>query len=121
VLAAQVPAERQRIEQTLAGLRFIRNRIGADCDLTAFIKPAAPGNRPDNDRITAWTWRPVPGPALPSLSPRGVAWEMTRYHAYLAQLAGDSIGKSFQRATTFLELAAAELPSITDATVQAAP
>jgi hypothetical protein len=81
VLAAQVPAERQRIEQTLAGLRFVRNRIGADYDLTAFIKPAARGNWRDNDRITAWTWRPVPGPALASLSPRGVAWEMTRYRA----------------------------------------
>ena len=51
--------------------------------------------------------KPVPEPALASLSPRGQAWEMTRYRAYQAYLAGHAIGETFGRATEFLKLATA--------------
>ena len=39
VMAGQTPAERQRVEETLAGLRFVRNRIGDEADLEEFIEP----------------------------------------------------------------------------------
>ena len=45
-------------------------------------------------------------PALASLTPRAREWEMTRYRAYQAQLAGQPIGETFRQATAFLNLAA---------------
>jgi hypothetical protein len=110
VLASQAPAQRRLIEQTLAGLRFVRNRIGDEADLAEFVEPGAPGK----GRITAWTWKSAPEPALASLPPRGQAWEMTRYRAYQAQLAGHTIGETFGRATAFLKLTAANAPSIAE-------
>jgi hypothetical protein len=106
VLAGQDPAERELTEGTLAGLRFVRNRMGHEFDHVDFICPGAPG--PDNGPITAWTWIPVREPVLTSFSPRGQAWEMTRYQAYQTQLAGHTIGEVFSRAAAFLELTAAE-------------
>jgi hypothetical protein len=120
VMAAQVPAERRLIEGTLAGLRFVRNRIGHEADLAEFIEPSAPGPGAGDGRVTAWTWKSVPEPALASLPPRGQAWEITRYRAYQAQLAGHTIGEIFGRATEFLKLAAANAPSITDVSAHAA-
>jgi hypothetical protein len=108
VLADRNPAERQLVEDTLAGLRFVRNRIGGDDDLAEFLHPQASCPGPGGDRITAWTWKPVPEPDLASLSPRGQAWEMTRYRAYQAQLAGHTAGQTFGRAAAFLKLAAAK-------------
>jgi hypothetical protein len=62
----------------------------------------------------------VPEPALASLPPRGQAWEMTRYRAYQAHLAGHTIGEIFGRAAELLKLAAANAPSITDISAHAA-
>ena len=42
VLADQTPAQRGLIEETLAGLRFVRNRIGDEVDLAEFIEPVHP-------------------------------------------------------------------------------
>lgn len=121
VLAGQTPVQRQLIEGTLAGLRFVRNRIGRAADLAEFIEPGAPDPGPGKGRrITGWTWRPVPEPALAALPPRGQAWEMTRYRAYQDQLAGHTIGETFGRAAEFLKLAAASAPSITDFSAHAA-
>ena len=119
VMASQTPAQRQLVEGTLAGLRFVRNRIGDEADLAEFIEPAEAGQGTGEGRITGWTWKPVPEPALASLPPRGRAWEMTRYRAYQAQLAGHTIGETFGRAAQFLNLAAANAPAITDTSVQA--
>ena len=69
-----------------------------------FIQPLA--GRPGAGRIAARTWRSVPEPALGSLTPGAREWEMTRYRAYQAQLAGQPIGETFTRATAFLNLAA---------------
>jgi hypothetical protein len=104
VLASHVPAERQRIEDTLAGLRFVRNRIGGQANLEDFIEP--PGATPDACKapITAWTWQKGRQSALTSLPPAGQHWEMTRYAAYQAQLAAHTTGETFDRATTFLTL-----------------
>ena len=101
VLAGQAEAEGRVTEDTFGGLRFVRNRMGYDADPADFIKP---GLR--TSRLAAWTWRPVPEPALASLPPRGREWEMTRYRSYQAELAGRAIGESFTRASAFLQLAA---------------
>ena len=105
VMASQAPARRWLIEETLAGLRFVRNHIGQETSLAGFIQPAGPGA--GGGRITSWSWKPVPEPVLASLAPRGRAWEMSRYRAYQAHLAGHSIGHTFGRAAEFLNLAAA--------------
>ena len=119
VMARQPPAERRLIEGTLTGLRFVRNRIGDEADLGEFIEPGEAGQGAGERRITGWTWKPVPEPALASLPPRGQAWEMTRYRGYQAHLAGHTIGETFGRVTAFLKLAAANAPPITDANVHA--
>ena len=104
VLARQPAAQRRITEDTFAGLRFVRNRMGYDTDPAYFIQPL--DSPPGAGRIAAWTWRPLPEPALGSLTPRAREWEMTRYRAYQAQLAGQPIGETFSRATAFLRLAA---------------
>jgi predicted nucleic acid-binding Zn ribbon protein len=113
VLDGRPSAERALIEETLAGLRFVRNRMGQDSDHIDFIRPpdgrprrsrvAAPGDGP----VTAWTWNPMPEPVCASLSSDGQAWEMTRYRAYQARLAGRTVGEIFGRSAAFLKLAAA--------------
>lgn len=119
VMTSQAPAQRQLVEETLAGLRFVRNRIGDEADLNEFIEPGDPSPGAGQRRITGWAWKPLPEPALGSLAPRGQAWEMTRYRAYQAQLAGHTIGEIFVRAAEFLNLAAANTPAVTDTSIQA--
>ena len=114
VISGQTPAERQLTEETLAGLRFVRNRIGDEADLAEFVEPAETSPAPCNGHITGWRWKPVPKPKLTSLAPRGQAWEITRYQAYQAQLAGHTIGETFTRAATFLKRAVADAPALTD-------
>jgi hypothetical protein len=111
LIADRAAAERQLIEDTLAGLRFVRNQLGHHIDHADFIRSQACG--PGDDLITAWTWKAVPEPALESLSPRGQEWELSRYRAYQAQLAGQPIGETFGRAATFLQFAAANAPAAT--------
>jgi hypothetical protein len=120
VIADQTPAERRLIEGTLAGLRFVRNRIGYEVDLAEFIESGAPGPGADEGPVTGWTWMSAPEPALASLPPRARSWEMTRYRAYQDQLAGHTIGEIFGRAVAFLELTAANAPSMTDISAHAA-
>jgi hypothetical protein len=121
VMASQAPAQRQLTEQTLAGLRFIRNQIGDEADLAEFVQPSQNSQDPAAGRVTGWTWKPVPEPRLAKLSPRAQAWEMTRYQAYQAQLDGHAIGETFGRATAFLQRAVAGAPALTDASADAAP
>ena len=108
VLAVYVPARRRQVEQTMAGLRFVRNHIGDEAGLAEFIQPDV-AQAP----ITRWLWKPVPEPPLASLAGRGRAWETTRYRAYTEQVAGRTTGEVFGEAAAFLELAAAHVPSIT--------
>jgi hypothetical protein len=54
-------AERALIEGTLAGLRFVRNRIGRDDDLAEFVEPAASGPGAGNGGVTDSAWKSVPG------------------------------------------------------------
>ena len=115
VIAGQAPAHRDLTEQTLAGLRFVRNQIGGEADLAEFVEAGQGSPDPGNGHITGWTWRPVPEPKLATLAPQGQAWEMTRYQAYQAHLAGHTIGETFTRASAFLKQAVADAPALTDA------
>jgi len=110
VMAGQSGPRQQLIEGTLAGLRFVRNRMGDEADLADFIDPRRAGSGAGEVRITGWRWRPVPEPGLASLPPRGQAWEITRYRAYQAHLAGHNIAESFCRVAEFLKLASAATP-----------
>lgn len=110
VIAGQSLAQRSLIEQTLAGLRFVRNHIGPEACLAEFIAPDGPVGR--LGFITSWTWKPVPDPALVSLAARGRAWELERYRAYQARLASHTIGETFGRISAFLNVAAADALSV---------
>jgi hypothetical protein len=118
-MAGKAPAQRQLVEETLAGLRFVRNQIGGKADIGEFIEPGEAGPGTGDGCITGWRWKPVPEPALASLPRRGQMWEMTRYQAYQARLAAHTIGEVFGPGAAFLKLAAAHAPSITGASVHA--
>jgi hypothetical protein len=103
ILARQDANQRRITEDTFGGLRFVRNRMGYDTDPAEFIQPRS--SSAGAGRIAAWAWKSVPEPALASLTERAREWEMTRYRAYQAQLAGQPLGDTFSRATAFLRLA----------------
>ena len=106
-LRSRPEAERALIEETLAGLRFVRNQMGHDVDHVDFIRPRRWADRGPAGLIRDWTWNQVPEPACGTLSPRSHDWELTRYRAYESRLAGQPVGETFQRAAEFLKLAAA--------------
>jgi hypothetical protein len=120
VMGAQPCADRRLIEDTFAGLRFVRNWMGYHIDPADFIEPEEGGSGADAGRIAAWTWRSLPEPALGSLAPRGQAWEMTRYRAYEAHLAGHPIGETFGRAAAFLVLVSGQATPVTGVSSHAA-
>jgi hypothetical protein len=103
-MARQEPAQRLLTEQSLAGLRFVRNHIGSEARLAGFLRPG--GGGAGGRRLTGWSWKPVPEPALASMAARGRTWELARYRAYQAHLAGEPIGETFGRVAEFLKLAA---------------
>ncbi len=107
ILCEQSAAERPAIEDTLGGLRFVRNQIGHEGGQTGFIRPQEGRREPADGRVAAWTWSPLPEPSCDSLSQDGREWELTRYRSYQAQLAGHLVGETFDLAASFLKLAAA--------------
>jgi hypothetical protein len=109
-LRGRSPEDQAMIEETLAGLRFVRNQMGQDVDHTDFIRPRSPARDSDQRHVRAWTWNQMPEPGCASLSQRGLEWELSRYQAYTARLAGHAVGQTFRAATEFL-LAAAALAS----------
>jgi hypothetical protein len=119
-LAAQPPAKHRLTEDTLAGLRFVRNQIAQQVDLGKFVKPDLPETAAGNRSVTGWTWKWLPEPELASLPSRSRAWEMTRYTAYQARLAGHTVGESFERVSAFLNLTAANAASLNDLGARAA-
>jgi hypothetical protein len=52
VIAGQTPAQRELIEGTLAGLRFVRNSISGEGSLGDFIEPAPAGPHAGEDWIS---------------------------------------------------------------------
>jgi hypothetical protein len=119
-LAGQAHDERQATEGTFAGLRFIRNQMGYHADHADFIHPRRTAGGSQDVPVAAWTWKPVPEPALGWLLPRGQEWAMTRYRAYQAHLAGHTIGETFGRAEAFLQLASATAGAAPDLSTPAA-
>ena len=63
VMAGRAPAQRGVIDDILAGLRFVRNRIGDGANLAGYIEPGPYGPGAGRGWILGWTWRPVPGGA----------------------------------------------------------
>lgn len=116
VLAGQ-PAEYRRVtEETLAGLRYVRNQMG-HLDPAAFIRAA--GRRGSSGRAAGWVWNPLPEPAVDSLSERGHEWEMTRYRAYQARLADHDVAETFALTTSFLEQTARQVATGTSISAHA--
>jgi hypothetical protein len=120
-LAGKPLPQRREIEGILGGLRFVRNRMRGDAGCDEFVRPAVSGPGSEHGLVTAWTWLPVPEPQLGPLSPRGRAWEMSRYRAYQAHLAGRTIGETFGPATAFLKLAADAAASASQANQPSQP
>jgi hypothetical protein len=110
-MAAQASAERRLIEQTLAGMRFVRNWIGREAWLGEVIETGGVG--PANRRVTGWTWKGVPESALDWLSPREQAWERARYQSYQAHLTGHTIAQTLGLAVAFLTLTGTNATSTT--------
>jgi hypothetical protein len=135
-LNRQPDDERRLIEETLGGLRFVRNQVG--CGHVDFVRPPAgrggagsgpdpgsgsgsgSGSAPGEGGITAWMWNSLPKPALSGLHTRGRSWEMKRYRAYQARLAGHTIGETFGRAAGFLRPTAAKAVPAADVSAQPA-
>jgi hypothetical protein len=91
---------RRETEQTLEGLRYVRNQLGrsvAPADL--IIPPSAEGS-------SAWTWRSLPQPDTSGLGTRARRWEVSRYRAYQARLAGRDVTAALTWCAEFLALAA---------------
>jgi endogenous inhibitor of DNA gyrase (YacG/DUF329 family) len=104
-LAGLSGAERRLTEDTFAGLRFVRNRMGYYADHADFIQPRRSDDGDHDAPISDWTWQALPEPTVESKLPRGQEWEMSRYLAYQERLAGRTIGETFDRAAAFLVLA----------------
>jgi hypothetical protein len=111
VLDGFTPDKRRLVEETLEGLRFVRNQVGGGGQAD-FVRPAGGNGEPGG--IAGWTWAPLPEPPLSSLLPRGQAWEMSRYQAYQARLAGQTVGATFSLVAAFLQLAAEKAACLTD-------
>lgn len=108
VMTSQVSADRERIEGMLAGLRFVRNRMGYHTDHADFIGLRRASADPRGARFTAWEWKSQPEPDVGMLSPRGQAWEMTRYQAYQDHLAGRAVTETFHQTSAFLNLVSSQ-------------
>jgi len=111
-LARRSGADRLGVEETLSGLRFVRNQIGHDIDRAYFIRAAS--GTPGAPHARDWTWTSVPEPTGESMSPRGLAWEMTRYRAYQSRLAGRPVTATFRCAASFLKIVAAGITPAED-------
>jgi len=98
---ASTAVRRRKTEETLAGLRYVRNELGRSTDPATLVDPL-----PDAHGATTWTWRSLPAPELGARAARARQWELNRYHAYQARLAGRTITKSFARCASFLAMAA---------------
>jgi hypothetical protein len=107
MLARREDAERQAIEDTFGGLRFVRNQMGRQPAPSDLIRAPLPPGGPA-ERVAEWIWTPARKPMLasqPGGAPGAQDWENTRHRSYQAQLAEHPIGLTFSRAATFLQQA----------------
>lgn len=98
------PGLRRKTEEDLAGLRYVRNQIGHATDPAKLIRPGTGRGGGDG---SGWTWSPLPEPALAGAPKRAREWELSRYHAYQARLAGRDVSGTFARCMAFLRQTAA--------------
>ncbi|HEX4255717.1 MAG TPA: hypothetical protein VH089_11545 [Streptosporangiaceae bacterium] len=115
VLDAHSATRRPMIEGTLAGLRFVRNQSSNEAFSASFISPPAGSNGHGSGVTAAWRWNSIPEPALSQLPDDIRSWEQDRYQAYQAWLADHVVADVFQRATGFLNLAAARVAAVASA------
>jgi hypothetical protein len=94
--------DRHVIEQTLGGLRFVRNHMGHDIDHVDFVRAASRHRGGARNQPAIWTWRRLPCPTLATLRPRAQEWELDRYEAYQQRLADRPVGEAFSRVSSFL-------------------
>jgi hypothetical protein len=93
-------ARRRETEQTLEGLRYVRNLLGRSVSADDLITATAGGPAGD------WVWRPLPPPDLSAVRQRARKWELSRYRAYQERLAGRDVTAIFGWCAEFLALAA---------------
>jgi endogenous inhibitor of DNA gyrase (YacG/DUF329 family) len=98
---ARRSARRRETEQTLEGLRYVRNLLGKSVAPGDLITTTAAGGS-----ATSWAWRPLPQPDLSGLGQRARKWELSRYRAYQERLAGHDVTAIFTWCAEFLALAA---------------
>jgi hypothetical protein len=113
VLGGASAADRRLVEESLAGLRFLRNRIRDEAAVSHFVEAGA-GHAAGQAEVMGWTWKLVAAPSLIGRRPRARAWELARYRAYQAQLAGHSVGEVFVRAEAFLHRTADAAKAVAD-------
>lgn len=104
------PERRRKTEETLTGLRYVRNRLGSSVDPATLIRPfhrSADGDSGTGEAATAWTWNTLPEPDLANLPESSRDWEMSRYRAYQARIAGRDVARVFAGCAGFLGKAAA--------------
>ncbi len=102
-LLARSATDRRLIEQSLAGLRFVRNRIAARTAVADLVDPGEPDADGTASPVVDWMWNSVM--AATTSEPR--PWEIARYEAYQTRLAGRAVGEVFERSETFLQDTAA--------------
>jgi hypothetical protein len=119
LLDARPATQRPMIEGTLAGLRFVRNQSSNEGFSVSFISPPAGSSGYGSGVIAAWRWNSIPAPALSQLPDSIRSWEQDRYQAYQTWLADHVIADVFQRATGFLNLAAARVAAVASASAAA--
>jgi hypothetical protein len=90
------------IEETFAGLRFVSNQMGYHLDppISSSRRKAIPVTAMSRPEVAIYAGT---GPRIAAAPGAGVGDESVP--GYQAQLAGHSIGKTFGRATEFLNLA----------------
>jgi hypothetical protein len=113
-LRSRPEAEQTAIEETLAGLRFVRNQMGHGVDHVDFIVPRSDAADRQSRHVRNWTWSEVREPDYASLSARGQEWERARYCAYRSRLAGKAVGQTFRQAADFLMQAAEKAPTLAE-------
>jgi hypothetical protein len=119
VLASEVIPDRRLLEETLGGLRFVRNWIPDHAAVARFIGPAHDARADDEGAaaqtgVTDWLWQPVSKPGSARHRGRAQVWELARYDAYRVRLAGRPVAASFDLAEAFLLRTAAGAAVIAD-------
>jgi len=104
LLARHGDHERRCIEDTLAGLRFVRNQLGRQPSPGDLISSPRQSGGPTG-RVADWTWAPAREPTLAHRPGPDLDWEGARHRSYLAQLAGNPVGTTFTQAAAFLQQA----------------